>query len=499
MTIPASQIVQVNPGVISAGGSALALNGVILTENTSVPIGTAMPFVDATSVSDYFGATSAEYKLAAAYFGGFDNKTQTPGQLFFWQYNATAVAGYLRSGSLAAMTLAELQALSGTISLTVGGVAENSTTINLSAATSFSDAATIIQAGFTTPPFTVSYDSQLSAFVFTTTATGAAATITVATGTLSASLYLTTATGAILSQGADATTQTASMNALMQQTLNWGGFMTAWEPTQASDKVAFAAWANSQNNRFYYINRESSAAAKTYPDTTTATASIIVQGYSGTCSVYCDATLDPDGLAAAMVLGSAAAIDFSRTNGRITFAFKYQSGIAASVTDSTMANDLELNGYNFIGSYATANDSFTFFYPGTVSGKYDYLDEFVNQVYLNSQLQLAMMTLLTGANSIPYNNDGYALIHAAAMDPINQALNFGSIRQGVSLSTLQAAEVNNAAGVQIDKTLSTRGWYLQINDATAQVRAARGSPPTTLWYMDGGSVQKITLASILVQ
>jgi len=499
MSIPASQIVQVNPGVISAGGSALALNGVILTENTSVPIGMAMPFVDASSVSDYFGPTSAEALLAATYFLGFDNKTQTPGQLFFWQYNASAVAAYLRSGSLSAMTLAELQALSGTISLTVAGVAENSTTINLSAATSFSDAATIIQAGFTSPPFTVTYDSQLSAFVFTTTATGSAETITVASGTLAASLNLTTATGAVLSQGADATTQTASMNALMQQTLNWACFMTAWEPTLASDKVAFASWTNGQNNRFVYINRESSAAAKTYPDTTTATASIIVQGYSGTCSVYCDATLDPNGLTAAFVMGAAASIDFSRTNGRITFAFKYQSGLAASVTDSTTGNDLELNGYNFIGSYATANDSFTWLYPGSVSGKYEFLDEYINQVYLNSQLQLAMMTLLAGTNSIPYNNDGYALIHAAAMDPITQALNFGSIRQGVSLSTLQAAEVNNAAGLQIDKTLSTRGWYLQIQDATAQVRGARQSPPMSLWYMDGGSVQEINLASILIQ
>lgn len=492
MSIPASQIVQVNPGVISGGGSALALNGVMLTEDTAVPIGTVKTFVDATSVSQFFGPTSTEAALAAVYFGGRNNKTVTPGQLFFYQYNNAAVAAYLRSGSLSAMTLTELQALSGTLSITVDGTGNTSGAIDLSAATSFSDAATIIQAAFTTPNFTVSYDSQREAFVFTSNTTGAASTIAYATGTLSAGLYLTQSTGAVESQGADATTPSAAMTALTQVTLNWATFMTVWEPTDP-DKIAFSSWASGQNNRFVYVLWETNAAAVTYPDTTTPMATIITNGYSGTVAVYSDLNH------AAFVMGTAASMDFARTNGRPTFAFKYLAGLTPSVTDPTTANNLELNGYNFIGQYATANDGFTFYYPGSVSGDYQFVDEFLNQVYLNSQFQLALMTLLTSVPSIPYNADGYGLIHAACMGPINEALNFGSIRPGVSLSDLQAAEVNNAAGKEIDGTLSTRGWYLQINDATAQVRAARGSPPMTFWYMDGGAVQKINLASIVVQ
>lgn len=567
MSIPASQIVQVNPGVISGGGNALNLNGVILTENTAVPIGTAMPFVTADAVSSFFGATSVEASLAAIYFGGRNNKTLTPGQLFFWQYNASAVAAYLRSGSLAAMTLAQLQALSGTIIVTVNGTQYTSSSISLSSATSFSNAATLIQAGFTSPGFSVSYDSQRSAFVITSDFTGAGAsftgaisgttltvsavtsgtiavgqtlsgtgitagttitalgtgtggtgtytisqtqtvsseamttngsTIGFASGTLAASIYLTQSTGAVTSQGAAATTPSASMTALTQATLNWGGFMNAFAPVDA-DKISFAQWNSQQNNRFLYALWDTNAAAKTYPDTSTALSTIITDNYGGVFPVYCDATADPNGLAAAFVLGTMASIDFSRKNGRITFAFKYLDGVPTSVTDATTAADLKLNGYNFIGQYATANQGFTFFYPGSITGAYDFADEYVNQVYLNSQLQLALMTLLTQVNSIPYNADGYALIRAACLDPITQALNFGSIRAGVSLSALQASEVNNAAGLAIDQTLSTRGWYLQILDATAQVRASRGSPPMTLWYMDGGSVQQINLASIVVQ
>jgi hypothetical protein len=59
--------------------------------------------------------------------------------------------------------------------------------------------------------------------------------------------------------------------------------------------------------------------------------------------------------------------------------------------------------------------------------------------------------------------------------------------------------VNNAAGKKIDDILSTQGWYLQVKDALPQVRAVRGSPPITFWYMDGQSVQKLNLASVEVQ
>ena len=109
------------------------------------------------------------------------------------------------------------------------------------------------------------------------------------------------------------------------------------------------------------------------------------------------------------------------------------------------------------------------------------------------------MLLLKSVNSIPYNQQGYTLIRAALLDPILAAVNFGAIRAGVTLSQAQIAEVNNQAGVTIDTILSTRGWYLQVLDASPQVRQARGSPPCTLWYMDGQSIQKISLNTVLLQ
>ena len=104
--------------------------------------------------------------------------------------------------------------------------------------------------------------------------------------------------------------------------------------------------------------------------------------------------------------------------------------------------------------------------------------------------------MLSNIKSLPYNEEGYGLLRAACLDPIKEALNFGTIRAGIPLSEAQAAEINNSAGLKIDRLLSTIGWYLQILPASAQTRGNRTSPPMKLWYTDGGSIQQINLASI---
>ena len=51
----------------------------------------------------------------------------------------------------------------------------------------------------------------------------------------------------------------------------------------------------------------------------------------------------------------------------------------------------------------------------------------------------------------------------------------------------------------IADTLQNRGWYLQVLPTTAEQRASRASPPCKFWYMDGQSVQAISLTSIQIQ
>ena len=610
-SIPASAIVSVNPSVIGTGGNPLSLSGILLTNDASIPIGTVYPFPGTDSVSEWFGAESTEATLAGIYFLGFDNSTIKPGTLYLAQYPSVDVAAYIRGGSLGTLSLTDWNLLSGNLIVTMNGTQYTSTAINLSGATSPSNAASLINAAFSSVP-AVSWDSIRQALVITSTSTGAASTISFASGTLANALKLTSATGAVMSPGATAavtpatsakivtgdltaldlnamkalsgtltmivdghlltsstiapsgaasfdavataiaagftgapltctwdntakkftlksattgigsnigfatgtistalklTSATGAMmtagtdaqvnpNATLDNitniTQNWVSFMTTWEP-DFKGKVAFADWSNSKNQRYLYVAWDSDVTAIQSNATQSFGRHLKDNKYNGCCVVY------PQPDKAAFIMGAISSINFSQKNGRITLAFKSQSGLVPDIIDPVQYQNALANGYLCYTRFATANDSFVNLQDGAMPGSWAWIDTYVNQVYLTNQFQLAIMSLLTTVTSLPYNTSGYAQISAACQDPINEALNFGSIRTGVTLSEQQKSIVNAAAGVSIASSLQNQGYYLQILPATAQNRGLRRSPPCNFWYLDGGCIQKVNLASIDVQ
>lgn len=577
-TIPAKAVVNVQPNVLSAGGSALNLIGLMLTQNVRVPIGAVQSFASQLEVASFFGGTSDEAAAAAIYFAGFEGSNKKPGSMLMAQYNTAAVSAYLRGGDAASLSLTALKAISGTLSVTIDEVVESGS-IALSAATSFTSAAQLIQVALdisgpagaaftgsiaatvltvasgltgtlqvgdevggvgvaagtflvnqltgpvgglgtytvsesqtvgsvsmTTARAAVSFDSQSGGFIFNSATTGAASTIGFASGTAAAPLFLTQATGAVLSQGADAATPAPFMANVVSQTQNWATFFLNFNPDMPNEitvRKAFASWTSQQNDRYGFICWDQDASpATTLPATASLGFAIEEDQDSGTCLIWEKPTITYQD--AAFVSGTAASIDFAQPDGRITFKFRYQPGLEASVTDEQTAQNLggnpatgsRGNGYNFYGAYATANDEFSFFGNGFVSGRFRWLDGFVNQIWLNNAFQLALVVFLMNSRSVPYNAAGRAAIEAACADVINQGLRFGAYRAGVTLSASQITEVNAQAGRDIASTLSQRGWYLLVGDATPEVRQNRGTPPCTFFYVDGESVQYINLASV---
>lgn len=490
MSIPISSIVNVLPGVLSTSGSAVDLNGMVLTSAADVPIGTVAQFASAADVAAYFGSSSTEATVANVYFAGPTNATALPGLLYFYQYNDADVAAYLRGGKLS-LSLTQLQALSGTLTVTVDGTPNTSATISLSAATSFTNAASLILAGFTSPNFTVTWNAQHGAFVVTSNTTGATSTVAFASGTLADSLGLTAAQGAVLSQGAAAATPATAMASIVNITQNWAAFTTTFGP-ELADKQAFSLWTSQQNYRYIYAGFDSDVNALTPSSTNTWAYSVKEASQSGSVCIYGDVTH------AAFVLSYVASINFNKLNGSSSLAFQNQAGLVASVTNQTDAATLLANGYNFYGSYANAKKDFIFFYNGSISGKFAWVDDFANQIWLNANLQLALVTLLTSNIAVPYNQQGYSLIRSACLDPINNAKNFGMIQTGVTLAANQVQALYSAIGSDVSATLSANGYYLQVSDASPSARVARTTPPITLYYTSGGKVQQITMSSIEV-
>lgn len=579
-TIPASQVVNIVPGVQQVGGSAIDLNAIFLDNSTRVPIGSVLSFGSITAVQNYFGPSSPVSVAAAIYFKGPDISTKKPGALLVTQYPAAAVSAYLRGGDISDLPLATLQSYNATLNVTIDGVLKTSS-IDLSAATSFSNAAEIIgaalgihgvqAAAFTgsisgttltaasgltgtigvgdvitgsgvtantyvaaqlTGPtgglgtYTVSqsqtvgsealvannpgvlYDSVAGAFVIQSGTTGVASTITVGSGALATDLLLTLATGAVLSQGANVAVPGAFMDSIIGITTNWATFTTMFDPDNGSGfavKEAFSVWTDAQNDRYAFVGWDVSANAyAAVPSTSSYGYALQQADLSGTIPIY-----EPSDMgAAAFVCGWAASIDFTQVNGRMTLGERNQTGLLPGVTDGQRAINLGGNpqvegdfgnGYNFYGVYGSGNALFTFMNRGTISGPFEWADSYVNQIWLNNSLQVALMNYLTAVGSTPFNQAGYTAIEEALSGVIQQGLDFGAYSPGVTLSASEIAAVNAAAGVDVATPLNQRGWYLQIIAALPTTRASRGPLRGKFWYADAGSIQSIELNSIAVQ
>lgn len=499
MAIPASHIVNVLPRVIDGGSADLELNGLLLVENDIISASTlVLSFPSASAVGAYFGTDSVEYSAAEVYFTSYNNKPTAPKAFLISRRVADDAAAWLR-GARYVGTLTQLKAIEdGGLTISIDSTAVSVTGIDLSGVSSFSDVALAIQTKISAvaPGSTVLYSSLTGAFTITSGTTGATSEVGYAsaptTGTdLSALLNLTQALGAVQSVGMDAMSESEQMTAILGKSQNWVSFTTAWE-ADVDEALAWAAWSN-DNYGWLYVPYSTSP-TMTSPDSAADMASAIKAAlYDHTAVVY--GSLEY----AAFIMGVVASIAWQRVNGTITAAFKRQSGLAPWVVDETTATNLEAKNCNYFGNFATRNAEFVFLYPGVLSSSdYGYIDPYINSIWLNNRLQVSLMDGITNIGRVPYNLRGYTMIKAWMMDPVNEARMNASIEAGVTLSERQRSEVMNEAGLDISQELWTQGYYIQVLDPGASVRAQRGSPIVSLWYTYGGAVQRIEVASTAI-
>lgn len=499
MSIPASHIVEIIPRVIAASGTGLEFNGLFFTRNTTIPTDKpVLEFSGAAAVGEFFGLDSDEYAVAVTYFAGITNKQATPRTILFGRRIDVAASGWLRGGAYSG-TLADLKAIGdGALILDVDGVTISLADINLSSATSLSDVAELLTTalGSMSAGVSIKYSALHKSFIITSSSNGAESSVsfgqTTASGTdLSNVLNLTQELGAVISAGSNELSVAANIAAIRAVTENWFSYTALWTAGN-NEMLELAAWASANYGWLYVPYSESAMLPEQTIDTDIASL-LIENAYDHTAIIY------GSRLYAVMLMGAIAGVAWQRRNGVMTFAFKSQSGLAAYVTDETEAQALEKKRCNYYGRFATRNSEFVFLYPGVLSASiYGFIDSYVNAVWLNNSLQLALMNGLTSVNSAPYNEAGYTLIRSWMLDPVDSALNNGTIHTGVSLSEAQKSQLLSEAGLDISTELFTKGYYIQILDPGAQVRAQRETPVISLWYSYGGSVHRIEVTSTAI-
>jgi hypothetical protein len=362
-------------------------------------------------------------------------------------------------------------------------------------------------------PVAVTYDSVSGALSITSGITGPLSTAAFATGSMATLLLLTSATGAVLSQGAVSASPSAFMTALASAFSNWATFGLLFDPDGGSgfaNKLLFSEWVDGTNGRFAYSAYDVDAGpAASTPDTGSFGYALQQADLSGTVLHGSEANSTAPALnVATLFQGMVASVDFEQTGGRVTFAYKAQSGITPTCTTETAFLNFSGNpqsagsfgnGYNVYAAIASANATFQNYQRSTISGPFKWSDAYINAIWLTNTLQIDLLNLFAAANSIPFNATGSGMIRTALSPTIQQGLSFGAYAPGVTLSGSQIASVNGSAGFDIATPLQNQGWFLLVRPASAAVRANRGPWQVVLFYVDAGSVQSIALSTVALQ
>lgn len=282
MAIPASDIVSITPNVLSAGGTNVALRGLLLSTNTRTPIGTPLDFASAAAVGAFYGDGSDEYAFASKYFLGFDNRNLTPSSLLITQYPASAVAAWLRGASMAAITLATLKTYIGDLSVVIDGYTWGATGIDLSPATSFSAAASIIQTALRT--VATGQESVVTGSISGTTLTVTAVT----SGTLSVGQVLTNS-GNTIASGTTITALGTGTGEMGTYTVSIGQTVSSGSIT-ASDPQPSVTFDSTSQGFVITSGMTGAMSAMAYASGTLATDLLLTSALGATISRGSDAT-----------------------------------------------------------------------------------------------------------------------------------------------------------------------------------------------------------------
>ena len=493
MAITASNLVQVLPRILKATGQDLVFNGVVLDNNSTLKANTAVAFSSASEVGEYFGTSSNEYKFASTYFGGFDNSQVKPATLYFYRLNGEAISAWVRGEALNVKTaLNAIKAISaGDLTINIDGTDRTVTGLDFSAVDSFSSAADVINAALNGAAV-VSFSSQFNAFTVTSATTGALSSVGVPTGSAASVLGFNAET-AVISDGQDANTVTQSMENLTDKFTNFVTFTTLDEPTD-EEALELAQWATTNYTAgvlYLYVCWDTSKANFDSNNTEVISEQLQTENIGATCVCF-GVTM------AAFVMGVTASIAWDQANSTITYAFKHLSGFGADINSTKEANALDKHKVLYMGNFATRNDNFILSYNGAMLGEWDWLDAYINAVWLCNALQVQLMAMIEAANRIPYNENGYAKIRSNCKDIIERAINNGVIDLGVNISNAQKAELTTLLGADYSDEIRNNGYFLQIVDATAAIRQARNTPSINLVYTYAGAVHKLIVPATAV-
>lgn len=486
MSISIERYVSITSGV--AGAQAVAqreLIGLRFSTSPKVPVGAHVVVANADDALDYFGAASDEYKFAAQYFGYTSPAPASQAERLRFAAHVDVARPARIYGEDVATTLGELQAITaGSLTITLAGVTQTISAIDLSAQISFagivSELTTKISAVF--PGSSVDFDALSGTFNLTT---GSSGTADISVTSTALSELLGWGAGAILSPGSDALSPLESLRAAEQVTDSFGSFSFGATLTTA-EIVELAQYNASMSLKYMYLQ-----------SVTTATAQAVSAAVLGIPSVGLVLNATAGEFKESIPQAIMAATNYSLRSATVNYMYRRVGGLTADVTTDAGANLYDGLRVNYYGETANAGQKIAFFQRGFLCGATtDALDMGVhaNEQWLKAYLTARLLSLQLGLGKIPANNEGRGYVLAQVTDAANLAKFNGTILPGKTLTTAQQIATTQITGdADAWRDVQINGYWADaaVVERTGEAGVTEYVIQYTLVYSKNDVVRKI--------
>lgn len=494
MAISQTKYINIVSGV---GGAASAsrrlLIARLMTTNVKAPTNTILE-MNLAGVLAQFGSTSAEYAFAVKYFG-FVSKSITQASLIsVARYTPSAVAPVLESTFTA--DLDALKALTaGTFTITLGAETETLTLATMAGISDLAGAAAILETAIkgNTSGGAVWTGATVTAtngvFKITGGATGAASTISYATGTAGIAFGFDVGNAPFISVGADAETVVEAMTRVDGVSNNFGSFKFM-ETLSDTDIGLVASWNDALNYKYLYsVSCPVADIADLRAQLTGKTGSVL--------------TLDTHAAQADfMPMALLAATDYTRPNAVKNFMYQKFDDELPSVTADTGtfgATAMDAIQVNYLGTTQQAGKIIQFYQDGIMQDGGD-LGPFCNEMWLKDAISTEFMNLLLALEMIPANDTGANIAATTIQSILTEALHNGTISVGKTLTNTQKAYITQvSADVDAWREVEQNGYWLGVTIvAYTENSVNKYRVDYVLIYSKGDSIRKVTGSDILI-
>ena len=466
MSISSNRYVNVVSAV--GGGTAFPTRELLsrlFTSNERVPTGAVLNFPSSsleTSLRDYFGSTSEEYKRAAFYFGFISKVATSPKNIQFSRFADAATSAQAFGSKLPSLSV--LNAVtSEALNVVLEGVTFNVTALDFSADTTYAEVASSLQTavqatGGAMSATTVTFDASRTTFDFDTngTADGEISFVAVSAGLLDSLGFGENAT---LSNGIAAQTVTDALSTSTSLSNNYGSF--DFIPALTNDQIVErATFANGRNVEFMNLQKVSK--------TNRVTIAGLVGGFASTGLVLSPLANEYPELLPAAILAS---LNYDKPAASANFMYYTDSRLTPSVLTDAEAKINDDLGVNYYGQTQEAGVERSFFQRGRLTGGETApkaMGVHANDQWFKSYVKSQFLSMFLALQQVSADLAGQSIGISYLDAGVALALSNGTISVGKTLTTTQINYITQLTGNSTAYLeVQSRGyWYDVTTNAT---------------------------------